>query len=70
MKDFGMITATRVAAKLGVATFQMQAVHRECPQNIYSPTPISEPHCYCKINILGYKLSGFLFNSIFISFLP
>jgi hypothetical protein len=70
MKDFGMIAATRVAALLGVATFQTQAVHRECPQNIHLPTPIREPNCYCKTNVLGSKLSGFFLSSIFISFLP
>jgi hypothetical protein len=66
MKDFGMINATREAALLGVANFQMQAVHRHSPPNIQLPIPRREPSCYFKTNVFGYKLSGFFF----LSFLP
>jgi len=64
IKDFGMINATREAALLGVATFQMQLfTHRDCPQNVQLPVPRREPRCYCKTNVFGSKLSGFFFTS-------
>jgi hypothetical protein len=66
MKDFEMINATREAALLGAANFQMQAVHRDSPQNVQLPIPRREPRCCFKVNVFGYKLSGFAF----ISFLP
>jgi len=55
MKDFEMINATREAAFLGVANFQLQAVHRDCPQNIQLPIPRREPRCYFKTNVFGSK---------------
>ena len=70
MKDCGMISATREAALLGVATFHMQLfTHRDCPQNIQLPIPRREPRCYCKTNVFGSKLSGFFFISFLFSFI-